>query len=136
MRIKSNHQLVDGRRYRSVKTIFGDLQPGAQRVLRQQRRLWGHWLYLAALKLDDGSLVVIATQTAPYSALADDAPRWGIETLFGMLKTRGGRLEDTHLRDAQRLSKLIALLALALVWALHIGLWLHEATLITVKHHG
>lgn len=136
MRIKSNHQLFDGRRYLSVKTVFGDLQPGVQRVLRKKRRLWGHWLYLAALKLDDGSLLVIATQTAPHSALADYAQRWGIETLFGMLKTRGFRLEDTHLRDAQRLNKLIALLALALVWALHIGLWLHEANPITVKNHG
>ena len=38
-----------------------------------------------------------------------------------MLITRGFRLEDTHLRDAQRLGKLIALLALVLGWALHIG---------------
>ena len=48
-----------------MKTVFGDLQPGKQRILRKKRRLLGHWLYLAALKLDDGSLLVIATQTAP-----------------------------------------------------------------------
>ena len=136
MRIKCNHQLFDGRRSLSVKTVFASLQPGEQRVLRKKRRLWGHWLYIAALKLDDGSLLVIATQTAPQNAIADYAQRWGIETLFGLLKTRGFRLEDTHLRDSERLSKLFALLALALVWAIHIGDWMHEFEPIAIKNHG
>ncbi|MGK7909541.1 MAG: IS4 family transposase [Synechococcus sp.] len=136
MRIKCNHQLFDGRRSLSVKTIFADLQPGQQRILRKKRRLWGHWLYIAALRLDDGSLLVIATQTAPQSAIADYAQRWGIETLFGMLKTRGFRLEDTHLRDSERLGKLFALLSLALAWAVHIGYWMHEFEPIEIKNHG
>ena len=136
MRIKSNHKLFDGRRSLSVKTVFGELPPGHQRVLRKKRRLWGHWLYLAALKLDDGSLLVIATQSTPHSAIADYAQRWGIETLFGMLKTRGFRLEDTHLRDGERLSKLFALLALALGWAIHLGEWLHQTNPISIKNHG
>lgn len=96
----------------------------------------GHWLYLTALKLDDGSLLVIEIQTAPHSAIVDYAQRWGIEILFGMLKTRGFRMEDTPLRDCKRLSKLFALLALALVWAIHIGDWLHEIEPIPNKNHG
>ena len=36
---------------------------------------------------------------------------WGFETLFGIFKTRGFCLESTHFTDAQRLSKLLALMA-------------------------
>ena len=39
--------------------------------------------------------------------IRDSADRWQIETLFGCLKTRGFNFEDTHLRDASRLSKMM-----------------------------
>lgn len=96
-----------------MQTVFSDLQPGQQKVLRHQRKLWGYWLYVAALRLNDGSLLVVATQSAPKTAIANYANRWGIETLFGIFKTRGFCLESTHLRDSERLSKLLALLTLA-----------------------
>ena len=136
MRIKSNNLLFDGKRSLAVSVVFSDLKIGQLRVLRKKRLLWGHRLYIAALKLDDSSLLVIATQKSPHKAIEDYAKRWGIETLFGILKSRGFNLEDTHLSDPERLSKLFGLLALAVVWALHIGLWLHEFQPIQLKKHG
>jgi hypothetical protein len=62
------------------------------------------------MRLENGELLVVATQSAPKSAIADYAKRWGIETLFGMFKTCGFCLESTHLNDPERLSKLLALL--------------------------
>lgn len=59
-----------------------------------------------------------------------------IETLFGIFKTRGFCLESTHLTDAERLSKLFALLALALCWAMRTGLWLHQWQPIEIKKYG
>jgi hypothetical protein len=44
--------------------------------------------------------------------IAEYAVRWEIETLFGCLKSRGFRMEQTHLTDAERLRKLVALFAL------------------------
>jgi hypothetical protein len=105
-------------------------------VLRHKRLLWGYWLYIAALRLEDGELLVIATQTAPKLAIGDYAQRWGIETLFGIFKTRGFCLESTHLTAPQRLSKLIALLSLALCWVVLTGEWLHHAKPLKVKTHG
>ena len=49
--------------------------------------------------------------------LAEYARRWQIETLFGCLKSRGFSLEETHLQAAERLKKLLGLLALAVCWA-------------------
>lgn len=136
IRLRENHKLDDGRRNLKVQTVFQDLQPGQHRVLRHKRQLWGLWVYIAALRLEDGSLLVIATQTAPKTAIVDYANRWGIETLFGILKTRGFCLESTHLQDSERLSKLLALLTLALCWAVLTGKWLHQLKPLKLKKHG
>lgn len=136
IRLRENHNLSDGRRTLQVRTLFQDLQVGETKVLRHRRLLWGHWVYIAAMRLEDGSLLVIATQTAPKSAIADYAKRWGVETLFGILKTRGFCLESTHLQDGERLCKLLALLALALCWAVLIGECLHDLQPLAIKKHG
>jgi hypothetical protein len=68
--------------------------------------------------------------------LLDYRLRWGIETSFAALKTRGFNLESTHFCHAERLSKLIALLALAFCWAMLTGLWQHQQHPIPPKTHG
>jgi hypothetical protein len=69
------------------------------------------------------------------TAVEDYARRWEIETLFAALKTRGFCLEQTHLTDPERLSKLVALLALAFCWCHKIGEWLHELRPLKLKKH-
>ena len=62
-----------------------------------------------------------------------------IETLFGCLKNRGFRLEETHVTDPQRLAKLLALLALSFSWAHLVGEWLAQAEPLRInklKTHG
>ncbi|HEY9806680.1 MAG TPA: IS4 family transposase [Candidatus Obscuribacterales bacterium] len=136
IRIRHNHILSKGRQRLKVSAVFQALQPGQQQVLRHKRQLWGHWLYIAALRLEDGTLLVVATQSAPKSAITDYAKRWGIETLFGIFKSRGFCLEATHLNDAERLNKLLALLSLALCWAFLSGEWLYQLNPLVVKKHG
>ena len=72
----------------------------------------------------------------PHSIIDDYAQRWGIETLFGIFKSRGFNLEDTHLTDSERLSRLFALLTIALCWAYRTGQWLSEQKPIKIKKHG
>jgi hypothetical protein len=84
IRIRENHKLSDGCQSLKVSVLFADLQVGQTKTLRYKRLLWGHWVYIAALRLEDGSLLVVATQTAPKSAITNYAKRWGIETLFGI----------------------------------------------------
>ena len=136
IRIRENHKLRHGCQSLKVNVLFQDLQVGQHKVLRHKRQLWGHWVSIAALRLEDGSLLVVATQTAPKSAISDYAKRWGIETLFGIFKTRGFCLESTHLTDSERLSKLLALLCLALCWVILTGEWLHQLKPLTIKKHG
>lgn len=136
IRIRENHKLSAGRTSLKVRVLFADLRVGHTKILRHKRQLWGHWVYIAATRLEDGALLVVATQSAPKSAISDYAKRWSIETLFGIFKTRGFCLESTHLTDSERLSKLLALLSLALCWVILTGEWLAQLKPLTVKKHG
>ena len=81
---------------------------------------------MVATRLDDGELLIVATDRQPKTALADYRLLWGIETLFSALKTRGFNLESTHFLNAEKLNKLVVLLALAFCWAMLSGLWQHQ----------
>jgi hypothetical protein len=124
-----------GKRRQRGERVFANLAVGEQRVLSGKRWVWGRHVYVVATRLEDGELLILATGHRPQTALADYRLRWGIETLFAALKTRGFNLESTHFRHAERLSKLIALLALAFCWAMLTGLWQHQQHPIPLKAH-
>ena len=50
-----------------------------------------------ALRLEDGKFLIVISPDATQRLVKDYALRWGIETLFGIFKTRGFCLESTHL---------------------------------------
>jgi hypothetical protein len=123
-RIRIKHNTLVPNRWNKlfpVRMLLGPLKPGEQRVLAGRRPVWGCFLHIVALGLDDGQLLILVTTDRPEQAVSDYARRWEIETLFGCLKSRGFRFEDTHLTHPERISKLIALLALAFVWAYRVG---------------
>lgn len=68
--------------------------------------LWGRLVYVSALCLDDGELLIVVSSDLTTTAISDYGKRWGIETLLGMFKTRGFCLESTHFNDLERLSLL------------------------------
>lgn len=136
IRIRESDKLDDGQKCLKARVVFSALAVAEQQVLNKPRKLWGSWCYVAALRLEDGALLIVATNEHPKQAIADYGKRWGIETLFGCLKTRGFCLESTHLKDPERLSRMIALLAIGLCWAFRAGEWLVEQKPIVVKKHG
>lgn len=70
----------------------------------------------------NNQLIIIATNDIQsLDAMSLYAKRWEIETLFSCLKGRGFNLEDTHLTHLDRVSKLVAVNAIAFCWAYHIG---------------
>ena len=110
-----------------VDRLLGSLKPGQAYGLPGRRPVWGRFVPLSALRLDNGELLILATFGAPQNQAIDAyADRWQVETLFGCLKTRGFNFEDTHLRDASRWSKMMGLLALAFAWSHRTGEQLHD----------
>jgi len=74
---------------------------------------------------------IIAMSERPgYLRTLDYGQRWGIEPMFSDFKSRGFGIADTQIRIADRLDRLILVMALALYWAVSTGQWdaLHHAT--------
>ena len=68
------------------------------------------------------NLIVITTQKAQ-TALQAYQDRWSIEVFFQSIKKRGFNLEQTHLKVPKRLKKLFAMVCLAFVVCLKVGIW-------------
>jgi Transposase DDE domain len=136
LRIRASDQISDGKKRLRASVVFSHLQPGYSQVLSGRRWIWGRRVYVSALRLDDGDLLVVISTDSPDTAISDYAHRWGIETLFGIFKTRGFCLESTHFTEQERLGKLLALMSLALCWAIKMGQWLHSLCPLKLKKHG
>lgn len=138
IRIRHNHFISSqtGKRRWQGLDLFQSLTPGQVKILSKRRWVFQRRLHVIASRTSDGELLILLTDSRPQSALADYARRWGIETLFAALKTRGFNLESTHLRSSPKLDKLLSLLAIAFTWAMSTGLWLHQRRPIALKSHG
>ena len=67
---------------------------------------------------------IIALSEAPTVHRAFDyGLRWGIEPMFSDFKTRGFGIRDSHIQRTDRLGRLILVMALALFWAVSVGMW-------------
>ena len=78
--LAKNHKFSD---------LFRHLQVGQTEC--RKRRIWvGRVkLYISALRLEDGELLLVVSPRFNASAIRDYALRWEIETLFSCLKGRG-----------------------------------------------
>ena len=75
------------------------------------RKVFGKSRFVTGTRLEEGDYLIVVSLLEV--DLEEYALRWGIETMFGSFKTRGFHLEATHVTDADRLSNLIALMAIA-----------------------
>lgn len=137
LRIKANYQITNsrGKLIRASK-LCRTLKVGERRELRGKRKLWGQEVSVAVCRKEDGDNVIVISNEQSGKILLEYGERWKIETLFGCLKTRGFRLEDTHLTKIERISKLLSLLTIATVWAILAGELEINITPLKLKKHG
>jgi hypothetical protein len=114
--------------------VFSRLAVGARWLLAEPWVVYGHRLHVVAAR-EGKEPWILVTNARPEEALRLYGQRWSIETTFGALKRRGFDLETTHLRHSERLERLVGVLALALLWAVKVGLWRHRRQAIRVKKH-
>jgi len=112
------------------------MSPGESQQLQGVCRVWGCRVSVEALRLENGKFLVVISPDATSGLVKDYALRWGIETLFGIFKSRGFCLESTHLTHPERLRKLLAILTLALCWSMLMGLFLQQIQPLSFKKHG
>ena len=96
--------------------------------------------YLSASKVKNKKgapeLQIIVSFNKPDQAQSIYKERWQIETAFKALKTSGFNIEDTHMTDIDRITKLFSLVLIAFVWAYKAGIYLDSICPIKVKKHG
>jgi hypothetical protein len=67
--------------------------------------------------------IIAMSEPPSYLRTLEYSQRWGIEPMFSDFKSRGFGVEDTQIRYAERLDRLLLVMALALYWAVSTGLW-------------
>ncbi|MCY7345557.1 MAG: IS4 family transposase [Pyrinomonadaceae bacterium] len=137
LRIKANYQITNARgQLIRASRLCRTLKIGERIELRGKRRLWNQQIFAAVCRKDDGDQVLVISNEQSGKILLEYGERWKIETLFGILKTRGFRLEDTHVTETARISKLLSLLTVAVSWAMLAGELEVQRTPLKTKKHG
>jgi hypothetical protein len=119
-----------------VQHLFRFLKVGEKQSIQDLRTITDVGVYLTALRLDNGELLIVASSKKTEQAIESYKERWQIETLFSCLKGRGFNLEDTHVTQRLRIKRLLIVPVIAFCWAHRTGEWQHEKVKkIKVKKH-
>jgi transposase len=136
IRIKQNSMLEIGE---NSKIAAGHLRKWLSRkkVVNHPVNLWGFPLYVSIEKRKGAKEQMIVVSNFKFEdPLGMYRRRWEIETMFGCLKTRGFRMEDTHITDPDKIEKVVFVLAIAFCWAYRVGDIQDQIQAIEVKTHG
>ena len=113
---------------RCIGDFFDHLKPNQTRIL--YKRMYEEEVCFIGKRLKNGELLIILTnQTHKNEAdiLNEYRKRWSIEELFKKLKTSGFHWENTHMKRSERLSKLLIILSIAVLWSYLMGVALQRA---------
>lgn len=117
LRIRANTRVES----KGVKEYF--------RSPREAKTIWGMSLYLGIKRVNSkrtGDLHVVSNRFKSVKALNAYKKRWGIEVVFGHFKKKGLNLEDTHLRHAERIDRLVAICTLSFFYCFGWGMILKK----------
>ena len=95
----------------------------------------GFKLYLFGMRSKKDHCIIVSSKNN-LNSLEKYQLRWTIENMFGAFKTRGFNFEDTHMKDLEKIKKLIVLVSIVYVWCVLIGLWYEETVPIRLMTLG
>lgn len=141
LRLKENQHVVRiGYETWTIAAIAKHLERGQKMIVKGWCRLGASGnspeVRLVVMRLKTGELLALACSGNPRKAFEDYRRRWTIETMFANLKTKGFNMEDTHITDRDKLSTLLAVLAMAVAMAVKTGVAAAKIKPIPVKKHG
>lgn len=132
--------MVEGLRTGSTTVPIGELVRSLGRRKAEVNRqviLWGHTLWASVEYAKGAKEPLLVVSNRQFSnPLQLYRWRWGIETLFECLKSRGFRMEETHMVHPDRIEKLLFVLAIAVCWAHKTGELQCRKRPVAIKKHG
>ncbi len=142
IRIRENFMVhfTNGQKVKASR-LFSTLKVGEKATREKPVLVCGIRCYLTACKVksrdNKPELQLIISYDQKNCPIREYENRWQIETMFKAMKTSGFNLEQTHLKDTERVGKLFALVMIAYTWAYKTGIYLHERVReIPIKSHG
>lgn len=142
IRIRNNFKVFIPHKNKEIKAshLFNRFKPNEFVYYNKIVRLNGQLCYLSGCKLNNRNgkqdFLIIISFNKPEKAQQDYKQRWQIEMSFKAMKSSGFDIEKTHLKDIDRIVKLILLVMIAFVWCYKIGIHLHLINPIKIKKHG
>lgn len=142
IRIRENFWVEIPRNGHKVKasSFFDRLRVNEWTFCRKIVRVNGELCYLSASRIinreNKPELQIIVSFNKPDKAQALYKERWQLESAFKALKSSGFNIEDTHLTDIERVSKLLSLVLIAFAWAYKAGIYLDKLKPIKILKHG
>lgn len=137
MRIRENAKVKIRKKAREKHAwaVFAGVRQPELRMV-EGAIVYGQRVNLMGTRTSKQQFLILATTAPVEEAREIYVRRWAIETLFGCLKTKGFNLEATHLKSAEKIERLLAVVAIAFCWAFKIGLWKHcHVKRIVIKNH-
>lgn len=132
---KSQILLVNGIEL-TVEQLLGE----RKKCLLDNIGVSGFFLSLAVQRIKDKKgnpdFLMVLTNTFAHKALAMYRNRWSIEVFFQSIKGRGFNLEESHLKDINKVKNLFAFVCIAFALCLSTGIEHHKKIQkIPVKNH-
>jgi len=132
IRIKKDAKIVHEGNLINIQEQLEQVNVG-QSLYFENCEIYGCHVNLSAMRLEDGKYLLLVGNDNPEKFAQDYKERWNIEELFACLKSRGFNFEDTHLTEPHKISKILAILTIAFLWAVKTGLWLNKVKPIPQK---
>lgn len=132
IRLKKNY-LADGI---SIKELLVGQSPRVKLKGKRKYQILGYQMGISCERLSETEYLIVGTREVEPRAFVEYEKRWGIETLFGCLKSRGFDFEQTHLTKRARIERLMFLLSLAFCLAIKTGEIKTNGRMIRKKKHG
>jgi len=123
IRVKSN-TLIDENELgsKNIQELFSNINEN-EFYSFGHTNIFGTKLYLGGIKAGKAKepLIVVSNYKMDKESISTYQRRWEIETMFGVLKSKGFNLEDSKLTEGYKIEKLMAFLSIAFIWSILAG---------------
>ena len=143
IRIRNNFKVFLPRKNETIPVswLFSGLKIGEIRHYPRIVKVNGEYCYLSATlsqkRGEKPELLIIISHNKNEQSFLNYKERWQIETCFKAMKSSGFDIENTHLKDIERIEKLLCLVMIAFVWCYKVGDYLDKnVKAVPIKKHG